>query len=166
MLRFGIACVLSAACSLSQAACYSVYDGGGALLLRSERAPVDLQHRIGDVVPAKFGVGASMVFATDNGVCHEADGSGGEPTASGRAVDSVAAPSVATAPVAFVPVGVAAATAPTAAAGAYVFGRYSGSSVRGGAVGGSSASYPHTGSRGGKYRYTASGNKSYQRKGR
>lgn len=57
MLRFGIACVLSAACSLSQAACYSVYDGGGVLLLRSEYAPVDLQHRIGDVVPAKFGVG-------------------------------------------------------------------------------------------------------------
>ena len=165
MLRFGIACVLSAACSLSQAACYSVYDGGGVLLLRSEHAPVDLQHRIGDVVPAKFGAGASMVFATDNGVCHEADGSGGEPP-SWRAVDSVAAPSVATAPVAFVPAGIAAAAMPLAAAGVYAFPRYSDGVGRRSAIGSSSVSYPHVGPRGGVYGYASSGKKSYRGKRR
>jgi hypothetical protein len=124
VLRFGVALVLSAACSLSQAACYSVYDGGGELLLRTEQAPVDLQHRIGDVVREKFGNGACMVFVADGVDCDSAD---------------------------VVPV--AGYTETTA----YGAGRYGGFGR---------AAYPHVGPRGGQFRYTATGNKSYQRKGR
>lgn len=149
------------ACSLSPAACYSVYDGDGVLLLRSEDAPVDLQYHLGDVVPAKFGAKASMIFATDNGVCHEANGPGDGPTVRERAVDSVT-----TAPVVFVPTGVAAAALPLAAAGVYAFPRYSNDVGRRSAIGGSSASYPHTGPRGGVYGYTSSGKKSYRSKRR
>lgn len=100
-----------------------------------------------------------MVFATDNGVCHEADGSGGEPTASGRSLAAaVAAPAAApmAAPMA------APVVAYAGAAAVYGAGRYGGSSYRGtGGVG--NAGYPHVGPRGGQYRVTASGKKSYSR---
>lgn len=148
MRRFAVACVLLLSSAFSQAACYSVYDGGGVLLLRTEQAPVDLQYRIGDVVREKFGDGASMVFVANGEDCNSVGEPNREPNLNGRGFGSVGAMPIATY---------------TGAAAVYGAGRYVGSGYGGfGRVG--SAAYPHVGPRGGQFRYTASGNKSYRRR--
>lgn len=151
MLRFFIACALLLAGSFSYANCYSVYDGGGVLLLRTVQAPVDLQHRIGDVVRAKFGDGASMVFSAEDPECDPVTQGGTGSHSSWVGLGSVGA--IGTMNV-------------YSSAGSSYGGGYSGAGGSYGRRYSGAASYTHVGPRGGRYRYTASGNRSYQKRGR
>ena len=155
MFRLFIAVALSLAGAGSYANCYSVYNGAGVLLIRTTQAPVDLQHRIGDVVRAKFGDGASMVFSPDGSDCAPVESGGAAASAHWQGAGAVGNGSLSV----------------YSSANSVYSGGYSGAAryLSAGARGQrpyAAGGYLHTGPRGGQYRYTASGGKSYQRRGR
>ena len=155
MRRFLCACALVALTGVGnvQASCFTVYNKEGVMVLRTVQPPVDLQREIGDTVPEKFGIGATMVMGNDSSDCLSHgegvtavpfSGAAWEHLDSGGQVDVLAGYS--------------------GGQGALP-GGYSGAAY---GTGGRSAAlgFPHTGPRGGQFRYNASGNKVYRGRGR
>lgn len=124
------------------AACFTVYDKAGQLVLRTDQSPVDLRRQIGDTVPERFGVGATMVMATDGRECLLHGVGAAVVPFSGAEWDHLESGSLAS-----------------------LAGAYAGSPLAGGGRGGA-LGYPHVGPRGGHFRYSSGGNKVYRGRGR
>lgn len=67
-----LASTILAALALSQSAvagCFTVYNSKGQLVKRGASSPVDMQYHLHQTVPARYGKGASMVFASTGESC-------------------------------------------------------------------------------------------------
>lgn len=130
----GLICAIYACCS--NAACYSVLNGQQKLVYRSQETPVDLSLHIGDTVPVRFGQGATMLI--------DAIGTDCAPVNAGEHKTPV--------PFAWMD---APAHDPLTMANSWP-------ATRGGIVaGGGRLGYPYIGPRGGHYRITSGGHRSY-----
>lgn len=53
----------------ASAGCFTVLDAGGKVLSQTSTAPVDMSHQLHEVVPARYGQGATMVFGVADPSC-------------------------------------------------------------------------------------------------
>lgn len=169
MRRF--ACAVAVLCvgllGHAYAGCYSVHDSTGKTVFRSAHAPVDLSGPMGDAVRARFGDGAHMVVNVVTEDCLPLSEDSAEKPFEGAGWAKVQTGSIAS----YADAQVISVT-PAYSGGGYDGGQgYYGSA---GAYGGSAYSggrrsamgYPHVGPRGGHYRITSGGHRSYRGRGR
>ena len=147
MLSYAVAMFLAAGVGGASAGCYAVYDGAGKAVSRSSDAPVDLSRPIGDTVRERFGAGSHMVMGSRDDDCPALRGAHEKPF-DGAGWDKVQRGSVASVAEAHV------SSAPRSVAPYF-----------GGGAGGAYG-YPHVGPRGGHYKITSGGHKSYKGRGR
>ena len=138
MRGFVCLCVGVLIAGAATASCFSVYDRSKALVYRHDESPVDMSNQIGDEVERRFGVGASMVFNLRDDECGREGVASGVTPFDGPGWEHLVVGS----PQALAASGVG-------SGGGAAFGRV-------GAMG-----YPNTGPRGGKFRYTSGGSKTY-----
>lgn len=78
-----VAAVMAVVCGQVWADCYTVHGPDGAVMFRDSISPVDLSLRLGDTVPARFGIGATMVMVPGQMDCQRSGAAGAEQPFSG-----------------------------------------------------------------------------------
>jgi hypothetical protein len=56
-------------CASASASCYTIQNAKGDVVYRAPYPPVDMSHKLHQVVPPRFGPGAKMVFELERGEC-------------------------------------------------------------------------------------------------
>ena len=56
-------------CASASASCYTIQNPKGDIVYRAPTPPVDMSHKLHQVVPPRFGAGAKMVFELEREEC-------------------------------------------------------------------------------------------------
>lgn len=67
--RFLLATAAALLAAGAQAACYTVLDAKGEIISQTSTPPVDMSHQLHQVVPLRYGDGASLIFGVADASC-------------------------------------------------------------------------------------------------
>ncbi len=75
-------------CASASASCYTILSPNGNVVYRAANPPIDMSYKLHQVVPPRFGAGATMVFELEKASCSRV-GEGRQRGQEKRSVDEI-----------------------------------------------------------------------------